>query len=331
MIVDWQHHYCPPEILRSRGGKRLEPGSPIYNEKGQVMAHFQPDLYDIDRHLHFMDAAGIDVAVLSMPGCRNVNESRMVNDAFGHLMKAHPDRFVCLAACLPTRGEEALEELERAVKKIGLRGVSIDFQTDGHHLDSEILWPFYDTIEKCQVPIFVHIAGTREGFEGLFSDKYNLWTTLGTMVIDQSAAVRIIFGGVLVRFPGLAFVISHLGGGVSAIRERFIRYLDSWGGGIWTELGGTPPFGEPFGRNFDEYFNRLYFDMAGYEGGMNAVKCALTTLSPQRLLFGTDYPFNFTDDASGVRKYIEDIERLDLPEKSIQGMLGKNAARLLGL
>ena len=331
MIVDWQHHFCPPEILQMRGGKRPAPGSPIYNEKGQVMSHFQPDLYDIDGHLHFMDAAGIDVAVLSMPACRSVEESRVVNGAFGRIMKDHPDRFWCLAACLPTKGKEALDELERSIREIGLRGVSIDFQTDGHNLDSEALWPFYEMVEKSRVPIFVHIAGTRQGFEGLFSEKFNLWTTLGTMVIDQSAVVRIILGGVLARFSGLTFVISHLGGGISAIRERFVRYLDAWGSGIWTELGGNPPFGEPFGRNFDACFDRLYFDMAGYEGGMNAVRCALTTISPDRLLFGTDYPFNFTGNPSGVRSYIEDIRRLDLSEGAIEGMLGENAARLFGL
>jgi predicted TIM-barrel fold metal-dependent hydrolase len=71
--------------------------------------------------------------------------------------------------------------------------------------------------------------------------------------------------------------------------------------------------------------------MAGYEGGMNAVKCALTTISPERMVFGTDYPYNFRDDPQGVKQYIENIRKLALPPKSIDGMLGLNAAELLGL
>lgn len=53
--------------------------------------------------------------------------------------------------------------------------------------------------------------------------------------------------------------------------------------------------------------------MAGYEGGMNAVKCALVAIDPRRLLFGTDYPFNFTDGPSAVKEYIQNIRNLDLP------------------
>jgi predicted TIM-barrel fold metal-dependent hydrolase len=64
---------------------------------------------------------------------------------------------------------------------------------------------------------------------------------------------------------------------------------------------------------------------------MRAVQCALTTISPDKLLFGTDYPYNFTHDPQGVRKYIEDIRRLSLPVMAIDGMLGNNAAKLLGL
>ena len=69
--------------------------------------------------------------------------------------------------------------------------------------------------------------------------------------------------------------------------------------------------------------------MAGFEGRMNAVKCALTTISPDRLVFGTDYPPNFTEDSEGAKKYIESIKNLDLPKNSIDAMLGGNAAKVL--
>lgn len=71
--------------------------------------------------------------------------------------------------------------------------------------------------------------------------------------------------------------------------------------------------------------------MAGSEKGMNTLRCALTTLRPERLVFATDYPFNFNDDPQGVRDYIEEIRGLDLPRASIEGMLGGNAAQLLGI
>jgi predicted TIM-barrel fold metal-dependent hydrolase len=65
--------------------------------------------------------------------------------------------------------------------------------------------------------------------------------------------------------------------------------------------------------------------------GMAAVKCALTNISPKRLMFGTDWPFNYDRNPSGARQYIEEIRKLDLPEDDIEAMLGGNAARLLGI
>lgn len=64
---------------------------------------------------------------------------------------------------------------------------------------------------------------------------------------------------------------------------------------------------------------------------MNAVKCALTTVSPKRLVFATDYPPNFVDDAPGIRNYIENIRKLELNEESKKDMLGNNATELLKL
>ncbi len=331
MIIDWQHHYCPPEILAHRGKKKLEPNTPIYTDQGQVASHFKPELYEIDAHLKFMDAGGIDKAVLSMAGNITFEESKIINDAFGKVMKEHPDRFVCLASSIPGKGDASLRELNRAIQGLGLKGVCIDYQVEGQTPDSKTHWPFYERVSELKVPLFVHIAGTRQGFEGLMSKDFNLWTTLGTMVIDQSATVRIILSGILAQFPDLQIVIAHLGGGIAAIKERFTRYLKMWGKGIWTELGGIPPFSGPFDKEFEDHFNRLYFDMAGYEGGMNAVKCALVAIHPQRLLFGTDYPFNFADVPSAVKEYIQNIRKLDLSQQAIEGILGGNASRLLGI
>jgi aminocarboxymuconate-semialdehyde decarboxylase len=331
MIIDWQHHYCPPGILTKRGKKRLEKNAPIYNDQGQVASHFKPELYEIDTHVKFMDAAGIDKAVLSMAGSLTFEECKIINDAFARIIKEYPDRFIGLASFVPGKGDGALSELDRAIRGLGLKGVSIDYQIEGQTLDSKALWPLYERVSELNVPLFIHIAGTRQGFEGLMSKDVNLWTTLGTMVVDQSATVRIILSGILTQFPDLQIVIAHLGGGIAAIQERFTKYLKMWGKGIWTELGGTPPFPEPLDKQFEEYFNKLYFDMAGFEGGMNAVKCALIAIDPKKLLFGTDYPFNFTDIPSEVKEYIQNIRKLDLPREAIEGMLGGNAARLVGI
>jgi len=126
------------------------------------------------------------------------------------------------------------------------------------------------------------------------------------------------------------------------VRERLIRYIRvwddkfwAWDNKYWQGVGKESPLDKPYAENFIKYFDKLYFDMAGYEGGMNAVNCALTTIKPDRLLFGTDYYPNFTGspngskDAADCRKYIEDVKALDLPLKTINDILSGTARKLL--
>jgi predicted TIM-barrel fold metal-dependent hydrolase len=131
----------------------------------------------------------------------------------------------------------------------------------------------------------------------------------------------VIAGGVLDRFPDIKLVIAHFGGGISAVKER---------------LSGK---GYRFGtlkRPFAEYFDMLYFDLAGFEGGRAALSCALLGIRPERLVFASDYPQDFTgvntDTGKGMqalKDYIDAIRRLDLNDESREAILGGTAARLL--
>lgn len=119
-----------------------------------------------------------------------------------------------------------------------------------------------------------------------------------------------------------------IGGVDMAVLERMDRYIGFLGERFWQ---GKPRIGVPYLDNFNKYFDRLYFNMAGREAGMQTIRCALTNISPARLLFATDYPSNFIDDGQGMRAYVEKIRQLDLDHNSIEGMLGGNAIDLLGL
>ena len=78
MIIDWQHHYSPEEIYRRRGGK---PGLPVMKD-GKIGQYLREQVYQIDKHLEFMDAAGIDVAVLSAT-LESVEDCRLTDDPQG--------------------------------------------------------------------------------------------------------------------------------------------------------------------------------------------------------------------------------------------------------
>jgi len=324
MIIDWEHHFIAEEIYRRRG---VKAGQPLIKD-GKIAGHMYDEVHQIDKHIEFMDEVGIDTAVLS-DTLDSVEDCRLTHDVFIKLTNEFPGRLVGLAHCIPTRGKDALDEMERAINA-GLKGVLITPQNDGVPLDSRKLWPFYEQVSRLKVPIFVHVTFSPVGYSALDA-PYNLNVSMTREFDVAAATVRLILGGVLANFPDLEFVMPHMGGGISSILERTELYLDIYGEKYWRELGGTPPFGKPYRESFKRDFGKIYFDLAGFEGGMNALKCALTTISPERLLFGTDYPFNFTHSPERARDYIRNIRELDLPSGSAKGILGSYAAELLGL
>ncbi|MBI2091030.1 MAG: amidohydrolase family protein [Deltaproteobacteria bacterium] len=250
-----------------------------------------------------------------------LEDCRVINDEFGALQRQYPGRFVGLAHAPVLEGKAALAELDRAIQDLGLRGVTITSQIDGVPLDSPRLSEFYARVSALDVPIFVHPALIPKGYD-LVKD-YDLARVLGRELDLAVAATRLVAGGVLERFPNLKFVIGHFGGGISAIKERLVAK------------------GYRFGtlkRPFEEYFDLLYFDMAGFEGGLGALRCGLLGIKPERLVFATDYPQDFTgactDTGKGmgaIRAYIEAVRGLELAAEVKDGILGNTAARLLKL
>jgi len=325
MIIDFEHHYTPYDIWKKRGGK---PGEVVrmFSPDGRELRPLDDASHDIQLHLKNMDIAGIDMAVLTGT-VDNLEEARFFNDACAKVVKEYPKRFVGFASTMPLEGKRAFNELERAIRKLDLRGVMITAQVDGHPLDSREMWPFYEKVSELRIPIFVHVSLAAGGFDACKA-PYDLNRTVVREFDLALATARICLGGVLEEFPDLKFILAHFGGGISSIKERLDRYIGYWGAKFWR---GKPLISEPYAERFNEHFNKIYFNMAGREIGMETVKCALTNISPKRLLFATDYPPNFVNDPMGMKTYIEKIRQLDLDKKSIEAMLGTNGTRLIGL
>jgi predicted TIM-barrel fold metal-dependent hydrolase len=219
-----------------------------------------------------------------------------------------------------------MKELERAVNDLGLNGVHIWTQSDGHFLDSREMWPFYDTVCRLNIPIDVHVTLEPKGFDGLHA-SYALYYVMARELDMCAATLRVCLGGVLEDFPDLIMIMNHFGGGVSAVMERLDAYMSYVGPGCPSLYRESPLISKPWRH----YFEKLYFNMAGREAGMATVKSALTTISPDKLMFGTDWPYNYDHEPQEVQRYIKEIRQLDLSPHDIDGMLGGNAARLLGI
>ena len=298
MVIDFEHHYIPPELGRKLG---MDPTRKDAVRTGDASIHSQ--LFDLDAQIADMDRAGIDIAVQSsiLGWDTTLENCRLLNDCTARAQREYSGRFVGLAHLPPLDGPAALSELERAVSELGLKGVTISSQINGLSLDAKEFTPFYDVVNRLKVPIFVHPALGPKGYD-LMKD-YMLPVIL-TREFDLGVAVtRMIAGGVVERYPDLEFVFAHFGGGLAGYKERISR--------------SSYRFKLP--QSFDDYFNRLYFDMAGFEGSPIALRCALEVIKPERMVFATDYPQNFNasdpkqgKSIDGVNEYIAEIRRLPL-------------------
>jgi predicted TIM-barrel fold metal-dependent hydrolase len=321
MIVDFQHHYVPIELAKKRG---LYSDKTTYlQEGGRRATTMHARLYDLEFQLREMNEAGVDLSVLSclLGWDAPLDECRLINEDLARVQQKHPSRFVGLAQAPLLEGKGAVREIERAIRELGLKGVTITSQIRGVSLDSAKLYDLYEKACELDVPIFVHPALAPVGYELL--QDYDLPRVLGREVDLTVATTRLVAGGVLDRFPGLKLVIAHFGGGIAAVKDRLSAK------------------GYRFGtlkRPFAEYFDMLYFDLAGFEGGIAALKCALLGIRPERLVFASDYPQDFTgvntDTGKGMRElrdYIRAVRSLEFEEEVIQAILGRTAVRLLKL
>src|SRR5687767_5447656 len=315
MVIDFEHHYIPAELGRRLG---MDPTKKEGVRTRDAMVHSQ--LFDLDAQIRDMNRVGIDIAVQSciLGWDTPLENCQLLNDCTARLQSDYPGRFVGLAHAPVLDGEAGLRELERAVSELGLKGVTISSQVNGLSLDAKEFTPLYKLMNRLGVPIFVHPALSPKGYS-LMQD-YMLPVIL-TREFDLGVAVtRLIAGGVVEGYPDLHFVFAHFGGGLAGYKERISR--------------SSYRFKLP--KSFDDYFNQLYFDMAGFEGSLIALRCALEVIKPERMVFATDYPQNFNNSdpkqgrsIDGVGEYIDDIRALPLDQKAKDDMLGGTAARLL--
>jgi predicted TIM-barrel fold metal-dependent hydrolase len=320
MIIDFHIHYSPEELVRDKLGPGGSPrtvfvyGSPAYT--------YHDRLFTLEKHIACMDKTGVDIAVLSSGAglTDDLNRCRFVNDKLKEVEKYFPGRFLGLAHVPPLGGKLSLRELERAVFELGFKGVSIPSVIGKTELDAQELRPFYRKVNEMGLFIFIHpaLSSSRAYLD------YDLGRSVGREFRLVLTVIRLINGGILDEFPGLNFIISHLGGGIAALMGRIEPYQDK----IFWGTANHPRHGKLPRGSFRDYFDRIYFDTGGFFGNINAVRCALMEIKPKNIIFGTDYPQEIRD-ATQIERFVEDIKELPLSQKEIKGIFSENGKRLL--
>ena len=143
MLVDFQHHYTPPELMERGKGD----GSLRLDANGNPNYRFNPLLADLAAHVRMMDEAGIDGAVLSCGSGfdqPNVATCRLINNRMHQAEQDHLGRFIGLAHVPALNPQEAGTELKRCAVELGFPGVVIASEVQGQPLDAPSLRPFWE-------------------------------------------------------------------------------------------------------------------------------------------------------------------------------------------
>ena len=337
MRIDVHNHFTPEKVVQEMEKRGMRYGIRIQRnpegfgqliQNGDKLHVFTKEFTDPLQRLKDMDAAGLDKAgvSLSTPGISSADEqlglilSRIANDEVARIVHDHPDRFIGIAVVSLKDVNAAIGELKRAIGNLGMRGVLIDTNIDGMQLDSSDLYPFYESVQSLDIPIFVHPTNPPSHDR---MTKYRLDISVGFPFETCIAVGKVIYGGILERYPKLRFCFSHLGGAIPFLRER----LES-GFKVFPDCSRNitkPP---------SEYLEQMYFDTAGKSGvtpasfHKPAFQCAYEAMGAEKLLLGTDHPFGKGNMPNAV-KFIEELDILSREDK--EKILSKNAIHLLGL
>jgi aminocarboxymuconate-semialdehyde decarboxylase len=183
-----------------------------------IMAGIRDALRDPQKKIRDMEEKGLELNVLSSTPFAFLYEveddlaielARFHNDQLSELVKKYPDRFAAMATLPLQVPDEALKELARAVKTLGLRGVEIGSHVGKRELGDEVFWPIYKALEDLDMPIFIHphhVAGLDRLLE------FYLNNLIGNPLDTTIAAANLIFSGVLEKYPGLKIILAHAGG-----------------------------------------------------------------------------------------------------------------------
>jgi aminocarboxymuconate-semialdehyde decarboxylase len=306
-------------------GYRHEPGEGlgVFVGAGRRIGFTSPKVrFTPEERLADMDAQRVDMQVLSihtpffgyhLGATAGRALAREVNEEIAAMTRRWPDRFVGLATLPMQDTKAAIEELERAVRDLGLKGAELDTIVNGENWDAPRFRPFFKAAEALGAVLFYH-PQPQHNFMMERSSSYGLFNSLGVILEDAIVVAFLILGGVLEACPDLKVCIAHGGGPACYAMGRLDR---GW--------QGTPEARRSIPRPPSSYQRRLYYDTV--VGSEAALRFMIDQVGIERVVLGSDWPF-VPWHPSPVT-WVQGLASLTRDEK--ERILWRNLETLLGL
>lgn len=285
--IDLHAHLAPRAVLEHLGWL-ADDGGTLRVRLGETWQSVTPALLDPDALLADSGAEGIGIRVVSLPpfllrhdlpASEGADYSRAMNDGLAALARAGRGRIRALATVPIQDPAAAAVEVRRAVGELGLAGVVIATNVAGRvDLDYPALEPFWQAADSLGALVFIHphdVAGAAR------MNRYHLRNLVGNPLETALAAAALIFGGVLVRHPGLQILLAHGGGALPWLLGR----LDH-GFQVRAECQGIE--GAP-----STWARRFLYDTVVFKPEI--LRVLVDWMGADRVVLGTDFPFDMSD------------------------------------
>lgn len=244
--------------------------------------------------LQAMDAAGIDVAILSvvtpatqaLPAAEAVQLARDANDEAAAAVRAYPDRLRAFATLPTSDPQAAAAELERCTSHLGHVGAMVFGRTGTRPLDDPAYDDLLATAAHLQQPIFLHPQIPSNDLRGAAYRGLDPLIDLGLATFGWGwhmdaglAALRLILRGTFDRYPDLQLILGHWG-------EMLLFWMDRV-----DSLSGVAHLE----RQVSDYIrSNIHITSSGMLQE-RLLRHTLDFTASGRVLFSTDYPFHRPD------------------------------------
>jgi uncharacterized protein len=294
-------------------------------------------LWDLDERLRVIEPFDDYAQIVSLAApplealaepTESIDLARLANDEMAELVRTRPETFAGFVAGLPLNAmDAALDEIDRAVQELGALGIQIYTHVNGVPLDDPRFEPLFARMAELDRAIWVHPARNSSwpDYPTERKSKYEVWWLFGWPYDTSAFMARLVFSGLMTRYPRLKVITHHAGGMVPFFSGRVGPGMDSFGARtpederelVESELEVRPI----------EAFRRFYADTAVF-GAPHALRCAYEFFGSERMLFASDMPFDPVQ-GSFIRDTIADVEALDVSDAERERIYERNARELL--
>lgn len=263
-------------------------------------------LLETDQRVAEMDRNGIEISILSLtsPGAQAILDTqkaidfaRRTNDLVaGQYVASHPTRLRAFATVALQSPRAAADELERAVKELGLCGALVNGYTNigdantAQYLDEEPVWEFWDRVAALSVPVYLHprepLPTQRRIYEGYSSLIGSAW---GFGIETSTHAIRLMMSGLFDRYPNLTILLGHLGEGLPLMLPRLEHRLHMQRNGDGLGKAQKP---------LSHYLNHNFYLTTSGHFHTKGMLDAISEIGVDRVLFSVDYPYEIMREAA---------------------------------